>query len=34
MSFLILADKTFSNDFSKEFDNIFNDKILMIRLIF
>ena len=27
MSFLILADKTFSNEFSREFDSIFNDCI-------
>ncbi|MDA0035495.1 hypothetical protein OFR41_10295 [Brachyspira hyodysenteriae] len=31
MSFLILADKTFSNEFSKEFDNIFNDKINILK---
>ncbi|MEI0510047.1 spiro-SPASM protein [Brachyspira intermedia] len=31
MSFLILADKTFSNEFSKEFDSIFNDKINILK---
>ena len=31
MSFLILADKTFSNEFSKEFDNLFNDKINTLK---
>lgn len=31
MSFLILADKSFSNEFSKEFENIFNDKINILK---
>ena len=31
MSFLILADKTFSNEFSREFDSIFNDKINILK---
>lgn len=30
MSFVILVDKTFSNDYSIEFDNIFYDKILLL----
>ncbi|ASJ21027.1 spiro-SPASM protein [Brachyspira hampsonii] len=31
MSFLILADRTFSNEFSIIFDNIFNDKINTLK---
>ena len=31
MSFLILIDKSFSNIYSKEFDNVFNDKIAALK---
>ena len=31
MSFLVLVDKSFSNEFSKEFDGIFNEKINLLK---
>ncbi|WP_295161909.1 spiro-SPASM protein [uncultured Brachyspira sp.] len=31
MSFLILIDKSFDSDYSKEFDNIFNDKTVILK---